>query len=189
LQGKGIEPPFIASLLADIAAVQEKSSAALHATTNKAVATRAVESAEQTLTQCLRELQNAGRQAHGPYASEKLQGYLVGERIADNRAMLDQSAQTILRQANADRPPGVDTEILSRVEAERAALQQEVETQRTALTQAQNERAARNAMVESIKQRCCKIQLAADRAWPYGEAGHAAARRDFRLPATRPYTA
>jgi hypothetical protein len=188
LQAKGISAQFVTSLLEDIDAAERKCSQAVQCTTTKESATRSGQATEQTLVRSLRDLQTAARQLHQHSAPEKLQDYLIGERITDSKEVLDQSAQTIISKANEERPPGVDTQVIQQVEAQRQAYAQARQTQATEQSRAQTERATRDALVDSIRQRCQQSQFAADRAWPVGHPAQAGVRREFRLPATRPYT-
>ena len=65
--------------------------------------------------------------------------------------MLQAASTGIIAKANADRPSGVDTTIITRVQGEWAAYQQKKNDQTTQQSDATTERAQRDVMVESIQ--------------------------------------
>lgn len=187
LAEKGIAPLFVVTLLADIAALAGTKSSAIQHTTNAEGCTQCAVTAEETLTRSLRDLQGAGRQLHQHTNPEKLKDYLIGHPITQSRDVLDESASVILVKAGAERPPGVNTDVLTRVAEELTAFNATAQSQKTEQSAAQNTRLDRDAAVKSIVQRGQQLLIAADRAWPFDRPENAAARREFGLPATRPY--
>jgi hypothetical protein len=185
LSARDIPAPFVTQLLADIAAARTKSNAAVQATSSTTTAVKGGVSARATLLKGLRVVQSSARQLHRHTDPERLQDYFVGERLVSSRAMLEQTSQGIIAKADQERPPGVDTNFITRLQGDRTAYVQSAVTKAGARALAKTERAQRDAMVESIKQRRLQIQFAADGAWPWRAPGNAGARGEFHLPAKR----
>ncbi len=106
----------------------------------------------------------------------------------DSRVALTSYSQNIINKADADRPPGVDTGLIERVQGERQDFVDANSAQTTESAAGQQQRADRDARVKSIIERRKKVQYAADAAWPPGEVSSAAARSEFQLPANRAYS-
>ena len=182
-----ISPQFITDLESDIKEAVEQSFRAVQCTTAKEALTVGEQTAKETLVRSLRDVQQAAKVKFQHTEPARLQDYLIGERIAANQATLDQSAQGIMSRANADRPPGVDTTVIVRVETEREAYVQSNAQQVSEQGNAKAQRNFRDVQVNSIKTRRQKIQLAAEKAWPWHKDMSAQARTEFRLPKGRPY--
>lgn len=187
LRTRQIEPAFVTQLLADIAAAHRLNTAVLESVVGGQIATQAGVATGEKLTGGLRRIQTAARQQYLHSDPLKLKEYLVGENIKVSRPVLEQSSQTLLDKAGAERPAGLDTSFLQQVEGERAAYVQTDTTQAGEVSDARQERARRAALVESIKQRRQKLQLAAEFLWPSTDAANAGARQEFGLPVNRPY--
>jgi len=71
---------------------------------------------------------------------------------------------------------------------ERTAYLEAGATQRAEVAKGKQARALRDAMIKSITARRKKVQYAADAKWPAGKTEHVQARKDFQLPAKRPYS-
>jgi hypothetical protein len=142
---------------------------------------------EAKLVGSLRRIQTAARQEYLHNDPLKLKEYLVGEDINASRPVLEQSSQTLLDKAEAERPAGLDTTFLQQVEGQRTDYVNCDAVQAGEISDAQQDRAKRQALIDSIKQRRQKIQLAAEFLWPSADPAYAAPRREFRLPPDRPY--
>ena len=188
LEQRGIAAAFVTTLLADITAAEQKAQAAVACTSASRDAARGEEAATQTLVDSLRTIQSAARQKHLPERPELLANYYVGEDIAQSSPLLQAHSQNIITQANQERPPGVDTNVIARVQSERAAVITANATQNAELSKGKQGRAERNALVKSIVARRKKIQYAADAQWPPKRPESTQARNDFKLPANRPYS-
>ena len=114
--------------------------------------------------------------------------YYVGQRIDESRAVLDQSSQAILEKANLDTLPGITTAFLTALAADRTEWKACTASQSTEISRAKTERAQRNAMVDSIRERRTKLQFAADASWPWSNPENAGVRGEFKLPQDRPLT-
>ena len=84
-----------------------------------------------------------------------------------------------------DRPPGINTVFITKLAAARSQFMSAETAQGSKQAAATGAREARKQLVESIKDRRIEIQFAADAAWPPGQPGHGAIRREFGLPPDR----
>jgi hypothetical protein len=184
----GISNDFVIALVNDIAKAGEKVQAAVQSTNARKAATRAQAEAEQKLVDSLRAIQAAARQKHLPSNPEALGNYHVGQDINQSRPLLEAYSQNVIHQAEEERPPGVNTEVVVRLTNERAAYVQAGEAQSAEVSKGKQGRAERDALVKDIIARRKKIQYASDRIWPAGKPESAQARSDFKLPANRPYS-
>ena len=113
---------------------------------------------------------------------------LVGQPLADSRPLLERHSQAIIDNANTERPAGLDTAFIDNVKAERAAYLATAVAQSSEESRGQQDRAERDALVKTIIERRKKIQYAADTLWPPRKPESVQARKDFKLPASRPYS-
>ena len=187
LASEGITAAFVTALLARARAISGTDDETLDHASDSQVATRTGRGAKKTLITSLRGLQQSGRQLHQETNPEKLKDYLIGQSITSSRAILDRSAQTIINKSEAERGPGVNTEVIVRVQGELAAIGTANEMQQDERLAAQEMRQQTANVVESIKGDCRKILFAADRAWPQTNAASAPARGKFQLPRHRTY--
>jgi hypothetical protein len=123
-----------------------------------------------------------------PARPELLANYYVGEDLAQSETLLQAQSQNIINHANQERPPGVDTGLIARVQAERTALVSASAEQSAQLSKRKQCRAERDALVQSIVARRKTIQYAADAQWPPKKPESAQARSDFKLSPNRPYS-
>jgi hypothetical protein len=144
---------------------------------------------KKTLLRRLRQIQSKAKSKHRFDDPAQLRAYLVGKDIASSRAVLEQSALTLLGKAEEERPSGIDTDFLSQAEAERVEYVNSKTTQREKQARARAERLARDQFVEAIKRGRIELQLAADAAWPAGLPENAAVRALFFLEPNRAYSA
>ena len=127
--------------------------------------------AAATLVGSLQTLQSAARQEHAPEHQHLLEGYHVGQRLDRSRPVLETLSQNIIDRASQERPPGVDTAVLERVTAERAAFVAAGSLQEAELSKGKQVRALRDALTKSIVARRKKIQYAADAQRPANQRG------------------
>jgi hypothetical protein len=74
------------------------------------------------------------------------------------------------------------------VKAERTAYLATTATQGSEEARGKQDRAERDELVKGIIARRKKIQYAADTLWPPRKPESVQARKDFKLPASRPYS-
>lgn len=179
---------FIAALAADIKTALDKSRAAVTCDAGKHGATREEASTGETLVGSIRVIQAAARQKYLPDQPDKLEPYGIGERINESRPALESFSEIIIDKADEERPPGINTEFLLTAGAERAAYVNANTTQTTEGANAKQARADRKTMVRGITQRRMKIQRAIDGKFPPDKDGSAGPRKEFQLPADRPFS-
>lgn len=185
---KGITAAFVALLDAKLKILRQKSSSAVDYTVDKESATLTEDYARTVLLGDLRDLQGAAKQAFEKTNPLKLKEYLVGERIEQSRAVLEESAEIIIAKANNDRPAGVDTNFITKSQGDLAVYNQEQTKQESDQSSAQGMRSQRNGLLAEIMADCRTIQIAADRAWPFSNKANAGIRKEFLLPLSRPFS-
>ena len=187
LKTRKILPAFVTQLADDANTACQLNTTVLASDVGGLRATQQGADCEQKLIGSLRRIQTAARQEYKHTDPLKLKEYLIGQDIAASRPVLEQSALTLLDKAGTERPAGLDTEFLVRVEAERAAYTGTDARQTDENSEAQQERVQRQTLIDSIKQRRQTIQLAAEFLWPSTDPANAPTRREFGLPPTQPY--
>lgn len=188
LADREIPASFVATLAADIKTTSDKSRAAVSCDAAKQGATRDEASTGEALVGSIRVIQAAARQKYLPEQPDKLGPYGIGERIDESRPALESFSEIIIDTANDERPPGINTEFLILAEGERDAYISANGTQSTEGANAKQARADRNAMLKSITQRRMKIQRAIDGKFPPDKTSSAGPRKEFQLPASRPFS-
>ncbi len=183
-----IPPAFVTTLMADIKLTVDKSRTALSCDAGRHGATRTEAAAGEALVGTLRTIQSAARQKFLPNEPARLEPYGVGQRIDESRPVLESFSEIIIDKASEERPPGINTDFIINAEAERTAYVNANAVQTTEAAAAKQARAERNAMVESITQRRMTIQRAIDAAFPPGQVASAGPRKEFQLPANRPFS-
>lgn len=120
---------------------------------------------------------------------QELPKYLVGANVTESRPAMEQGSQTLLNKLSSERPPGIDTQFITDMTDHRKAYVDGNVTQGSSESDAQAQRLARDAQVEAIKDFRIEIQYAIDAEFGPGEPANAPVRREFDLPATRPFNA
>jgi len=188
LENNEVSPQSIVLLKADAEEVQRKGRAAINCTTAKEGFTAEEGETKSELMEHLRKLQSAARTRFSDSEPERLGNYLIGHDIDSSRPALESSAQTIIDQANADRPGSVDTVFITQSNIKRDSYVNSQAGQLTEQAAAKQARQERNAMMDTIRERRKKIQRAIDTEFPYTGSGSAKARTLFHLPSGRPYS-
>ena len=183
----GITPAFLGTLDNDLRVARQCSERAVNCTNAKVGATASEAEKREKLVHSLRNIQSKARGAYEDTNPQHVKDYLTGENIVVSRPILEGASETIINKANADRPGGIDTDFIVRVTDERQAYINAHATQQTELGKGKQERALRQQLVASIRDRRKKIQRAADGVWPWTSPTSAEARVKFKLPAKRPY--
>lgn len=164
-----------------------KGSAAVAATGEKEGSTAEETLAKKALVALVREFQARARQKHFSKNPDALAEYGIGLKIYNSRSLLEGWAKTIYDKTATD--------ILPRITAtKRTALKnaldryQRTQTEQSgAIGQASGIRIDRDSLVEQATERRMWIQFAADAEWPHTEPANAPIRREFQLPANRPF--
>lgn len=187
LAAREISAEFVNTLELDIAAASAKSRNAANCTVAKRTATANEGAAERVLLRSLRTIQAAARQKFLPAQPERLADYYIGQRINENRAMLESFSQNIIAKAAEDSLPGITSAFLTSVTTQRADYLASHTAQVTELARGKQERQERDAQILSIRERRWRIQRAADAAWPPKEPTSAGPRTEFGLRPNAPF--
>lgn len=188
LATRGIDAAFVTALVNLILACGQKSQGAVGCDSAAKDATQSVATAAEELVSSLQTIQGAARLKHLPEQPAMLEGYLVGGRLDASRPMLERSAQTLIDKADAERPGGLDTAFIENVKSQRATFVSHGTSAGGEESKGAQDRATRDALLKDIIAKRKKIQYAADTLWPSKKPASVQARKDFKLPANRPYS-
>ncbi len=188
LATRGIDTSFVTALIGLIATCGQKSQRAVACDSAAKEATQSEAGAAETLVASLQTIQGAARVQHLPEHPARLDNYLVGQPLDQSRPLLERNAQMLIDQASAERPAGLDTAFLQEVTGQRAAYVSQGPAQGAEESKGQQDRAERDDLLKDIIARRKKIQYAADTLWPPRKPASVQARKDFKLPANRPYS-
>jgi len=190
----GMEADTPTKLLAQCQLWHELSSKALNASNDKEKHTGLGDDEEISLKREVEFLRGKARlqiNKHPEWKAAEITAfkarYFIGTDIFASRALAEQSAGTLIANATADQLPGVTP---ARLTQAATALTKYIGTEapqsdaQSAATQHRTERDA--AFAEALRLRH-DIQFAADTAWPWWDDANAATRREFLLPAGRPF--
>ena len=188
LATRGIPAAFVTALVAEIEAAGQKAQHAVNCDSARKEATQAEVTTAQSLVENLQVMQGAARVQFLPDQPAKLGNYLIGETLDASRPLLERHSQAIIDIANTERPAGLDTDFIVNTKARRTAYVATIATQSTEEGRGQQDRAERDALVKTIIAHRKKIQYAADILWPPRKPASVQARKDFQIPANRPYS-
>jgi hypothetical protein len=102
--------------------------------------------------------------------------------------MLLQVADSVAGKLKTDTLPGVTPEKVTGLKALRDAYFAANAAQLDAQAKSTAERKAIESAVQSISDRRAQIQYAVEAEWPCSDEANAPIRREFQLPADRPFT-
>ena len=145
--------------------------------------------AKKLLVADIRKVQAAAKQKHARTNPTALKDYLVGTNVTQSNAALQQHSQTVLKKLESERPPSIDTEFIEKMAADRTAYVGGNVTQGSSDSKAEEERFKRDQQIDDIKDERIAIQYVIDTEFGPGEAANASVRRQFGLPANRPFNA
>jgi hypothetical protein len=179
---------FLTALQTDADTVQRTGQEAVNSTHAKEGCTAGEAEAKAQLMADLRTIQSAARAEFGDTQPERVKNYHVGNDIDESRETLEAASQSIINQANNDRPGEVNTDFIIRTNNDRTMYVSTNAQQIADLGTAKQKRRDRQEMIAAIRERRKKIQRAADAAWSHTSPDTAKQRTVFRLPAGRPYS-
>ena len=187
-EGSDIDAAFIDTLLADCKAARDQSSGAAQKTVDRNIAAGQEDTAGDQLVQAIQKVQARARQKYARSATpQKLQDFLIGQRISSSSASLKQSAQTIVTLLGSDTLPRIPATFAATITGLVTAWEGENKNQGDAQSLATQMRNQRGQMLQSITDRRLEIQFAADAEWPYTDPANHAIRMEFKLTANRPF--
>ena len=187
LGDRGVTPQFLTGAENRITTARATSTTAVNCTVFGKAATQGCDTAKEELMESLRAFQQAARLEFEQTNPVQLERYLIGQRIDQSRPILTQSGQTIIDNTNQDRPPSIDTSMITLAESKLTTYENTPTPQAQEKAAAKQARANRKALVAQITDDRQKIQMAAESAWPHTNPANTGKRLEFRLPANRPY--
>jgi hypothetical protein len=188
LQTARIQPAFVEALVNKVIACGKKSQAAVQCDHAAQEATHKQSIAERDLMASLRAIQSAARQKHLPHNPAALENYHVGETLNATQPLLERNSQSLIDQANTERPGAINTDFINVTQDKRAEFVTEGKMQESEESRAALERAQRNELLVEIIDGRKTIQYAANTLWPPERPENVQARKDFKLPLNRPYS-
>jgi hypothetical protein len=184
--GSDITQELLDSIFAEVGAVRRLLGIASQQTTDKEEATEESLTLEERLIRAIQAVQARARQKYGA-RSAALANYHIGDRLADNRAVLEQASKDILTALEYDPLPGITAARVAALEALRDAYVQSESEQTTAGGEAATTRRLAKDRLDALVEKRQKIQFAADAIWPWHDPSNVGVRKEFDLPASRPY--
>jgi hypothetical protein len=186
--GSDITQAFLDGCITEVTAVRKLLGIAGQQTTDKEDATDAGHSLEEKLIQAIQQIQARARQKYGATGST-LKDYHVGDRLGGNRSGLEQASQDILTKLESDTLPGITAAKITDL----STLRQQYVDSELDQTSTGGDAAAKRRMaktrLDALVDKRQKIQFAADAIWPWHDDANVGIRKEFELPATRPYAA
>lgn len=145
------------------------------------------------LLAALQKIQSSTKQKHkmldedgDPATNFPTDGYLIGTRLNASRAVLLQSADSLILRAKADSLPGFKTaEKITAVENLLAAYRGKAGDQQETAKEKEIARLDRDELLHILNTRRSSIQHAADALWPHTIEANRPTRKTFGLPLTR----
>ncbi|MEO5917911.1 MAG: hypothetical protein ABIS50_27000 [Luteolibacter sp.] len=142
----------------------------------------------------LQSIQSAAKQKHkmlaedgDPATNFPTDGYLIGSRLNGSRAILLQSAETLIARATDDNLPGFKTpEKIDAVSTLLTAYRGKSSDQQETTRDKEIARLDRDDLIHVLNTRRSAIQHAADSRWPWSNEANRPIRKTFGLPLTRP---
>jgi len=199
LTEQDITPAYLTGFSAVIAETRRRASESGQGGEESKTATTALETTAVKLHTRLQKIQSSAKQKHKMLAEDgdpttnfpttnfPTDGYLIGVRMIASRAILLQSADTLIARIKADDLPGFKTtEKIKAVEDLLTAYKNDKSEQTETIKEKELARLDRDSLLHILNTRRAAIQHAADAIWPWNEEAHRPIRKTFALPLTRP---
>lgn len=193
MTSRDITPAWLSGLGAALAEARRRASATGQQVGEAKQATSEAAKAAAKLVTALKQIQSSAKQKHqmlaedgDPETNFPTDGYLIGTRLDASRAILRQSADTLIARAKADSLPGYKTpDKITPVEALLTAYLGTEDDQQETTRDKELSRIDRDTLLNSINRRRAAIQHAADALWPATEEANRPIRRTFSIPLNR----
>ena len=171
-----------------IMAARNQAAVAGQSNTAAASVTLSEETAEKLLVADIRKVQAKAKQKYARKNPIALKDFMVGTDVTESRPALEQGSQSVLNKMTSDRV-GLDTEFIVSMEEHRANYVNADVSQGSADANSEAAHTERNKQIEEIKDERVELQYVIDGEFPPGDPASAAVRRQFDLPANRPFNA
>lgn len=194
LTEQGILPAYLTGFSAVITEARRRASDSGQGGGDSKNATAAVGTAAEKLHTALQKIQSSAKQKRkmlaedgDPTTNFPTDGYLIGVRMNASRAVLLQSADTLIARIKADDLPGFNTpKKITDVEDLLASYKGDKSAQTDAIKEKELARLDRDDLLHVLNTRRSAIQHAADAIWPWNDEAVRPIRKTFSLPLTRP---
>lgn len=193
---QGISAEYVDSFEATISEAQGRTANVGLAKDQAMTETAESLAAAKALEAGLRKIQSSAKQKFkmlaedgDPSTSFPLDGYLIGARINTSRAILIQSATSLIARATVDSLPGFGTP--EKINAIQILLTNYKESEGEQQESSEGKglaRLSRDELVDTLNSRRSAIQHAADAIWPNTDVLTRPIRSSFQMPAARPLT-
>ncbi|CAN0582885.1 unnamed protein product, partial [Laminaria digitata] len=191
---QGIDSAYITGFEAMITEAHQRTSAAGMAKDEAKTETAAAVAAAKALQVGLQKIQSSAKQKSkmleedsDPATSFPVDGYLIGTRIAESRAVLCQSATTLIGRAELDSLPGFLTP--EKIKVIKDLLKDYKDTydiHKEGTMEKELARLNRDQLIHVLNIRRSAIQHAADAIWSYTDELNHPKRKSFDIPQNRP---
>lgn len=194
LAEQDVEPADITTLADAVTEARRRVTLAAGEAEDSIEATQEARDAARSLYHALQGIQSAAKQKHKKLAEDEdpdtnfpLTGYLIGTRLNLSRALLIQSAETLITRATEDDLPGFKTPekiaaVQALLDAYRGAKTQQAEGRKSK----ELARLSRTELIHVLDTRAASLQHAADNRWPWHNDANRPLRKLFLLPLNRP---
>lgn len=187
LNARAVTAEGLAALESAISAAEVAGAETGGTRSQRVQATAAEKTAGKRLLLCLQEIQQTAKRAFRTTGRERLLAYQIGKKLGQSRAALEGHAAAILAAAQADGLPGLPAASLAEAQNCLATYKLAQASQGSQVADSTQKTAERDALITDVRNRRIAIQLAADAEWAVGKAGTGPKRRQFQLPASRPF--
>ena len=190
---RDIDAAFLAGFSGIIAEARSRSSRTMEDAADSEQATLESSKAAAELHTALQGIQSAAKQKHKMLATDgdpetnfPTDGYLIGTRLNSSRAILLQSADSLITRAKADNLPGYKKpEQIATLDALLAQYRDDKSAQQESTRTKELARLTRDDLMSTLNTRRSVIQHAADAIWPWSIEANRPTRKTFALPLTR----
>ena len=186
--GSDVTADFVNGVLAQISSTRKLLGIAEQQTNAKQDKTEEGLTLEEQLIQCIQTVQARARQKYGAN-SGALKGFHIGDRLPGNRAVLEQVSQNLLTRLESETLPGLSAEAIAKLQSVREDYVKSELEQTSTGGDAATARLQAKSRIDAIVAKRQKIQFAAESVWPWHDDANLGVRKEFELPATRPYAA
>jgi hypothetical protein len=194
LASRDVDTAFLTRLGALAAEARRRYATAAGEADDLAESTLQASAAATALYTALQAIQSAAKQKNrmlaidgDPATNFPTDGYLMHTRINQNRAVLLQSAETLIARATEDSLPGYKTpEAIQTVKNLLDAYRQDKAGQQESTRTKELARLDRDSLIDQLNLHRSAVQHAADALWPWSAETSRPTRKTFALPLTRP---
>ena len=181
----GIDAGKVTALSTAITGARAHATAATQDTTGKQGVTQTESDLKDSLVALIQNVQKRARQKYDATNPGVLKDYAIGGKYDSSRAILEQTATSILAKLASDTLPGIAAADITDLQAALDGYKNVQGTQTGAQSDATTDRANLEIAMGDIITKRREIQFAADAEWPHTDPSNAGVRTEFQLPPNR----